>query len=61
VPLHHPKRGDVRVVGQPMTLSRTPARVVSTLPEPGAYSDEILRDIGYSAAEIADFRARRIV
>ena len=61
VPLHHPKRGDVRVVGQPMTLSRTPARVVSTLPEPGAHSDEILRDIGYSAAEIADFRARRIV
>jgi crotonobetainyl-CoA:carnitine CoA-transferase CaiB-like acyl-CoA transferase len=44
-----------------MTLSRTPARVVSTLPEPGAHSDEILRDIGYSAAEIADFRARRIV
>jgi crotonobetainyl-CoA:carnitine CoA-transferase CaiB-like acyl-CoA transferase len=32
-PLHHPTRGDVRVVGQPITLSRTPAHVVSPLPE----------------------------
>jgi crotonobetainyl-CoA:carnitine CoA-transferase CaiB-like acyl-CoA transferase len=61
VPLHHPTRGDVRVVGQPVALSRTPARVVSPLPEPGAHTDEILRDIGYSVADIAEFRARKIV
>lgn len=61
VPLHHPTRGDVRVVGQPMTLSRTPARVVSTLPEPGAHTKEILHGLGYSAADIEDFRARKIV
>jgi crotonobetainyl-CoA:carnitine CoA-transferase CaiB-like acyl-CoA transferase len=61
VPLHHPKRGDIRVVGQPITLSRTPARVVATLPESGTHTDEILRGIGYSAAEIEDFRARKIV
>jgi crotonobetainyl-CoA:carnitine CoA-transferase CaiB-like acyl-CoA transferase len=61
VPLHHPKRGAVHVVGQPITLSRTPAAVVSTLPELSAHTDEILRDAGYSDADIADFRARKIV
>ena len=61
VPLHHPTRGDVRVVGQPITLSRTPARVVSPLPEPGAQTDEILRGLGYKTEEIAGLRSRKIV
>jgi crotonobetainyl-CoA:carnitine CoA-transferase CaiB-like acyl-CoA transferase len=60
-PLHHPTRGDVRVVGQPITMSRTPAKVVSPLPDPGAHTDEILRRLGYSAAEIEDLRARNVV
>ena len=60
-PLHHPTRGDVRVVGQPITMSRTPAKVVSPLPDPGAHTDEILRGLGYSAADIADLRSRKIV
>jgi crotonobetainyl-CoA:carnitine CoA-transferase CaiB-like acyl-CoA transferase len=61
VPLDHPKRGDIRVVGQPVTLSRTLASVVSTLPESGADSDAILCEAGYSDAEIASLRARKIV
>ncbi|HZP69403.1 MAG TPA: CaiB/BaiF CoA-transferase family protein [Pseudolabrys sp.] len=60
-PLHHPKRGDIRVVGQPINLSRTPARVVSSLPEPGAHTDEILRSLGYSAADIEELHAKKIV
>jgi crotonobetainyl-CoA:carnitine CoA-transferase CaiB-like acyl-CoA transferase len=60
-PLHHPTRGDIRVVGQPVTLSRTPARVVSTLPELGAHTDEILHDAGFSEAEITSFHASKIV
>jgi len=61
VPLQHPKRGDIRVVGQPITFSRTPASVVSTLPELGADTDAILRDVGYTDAEIASLRTRRII
>jgi len=60
-PLHHPTRGDIRVVNQPVTLSRTPASVVSTLPELGAQTDEILHDLGYSEAEITSFHASKIV
>ena len=61
VPLRHPKRGDVHVVGQPVTLSRTPASIVSTLPELGAHTDDILRDLGYSDAEIANLHGNKIV
>jgi crotonobetainyl-CoA:carnitine CoA-transferase CaiB-like acyl-CoA transferase len=61
MPLHHPTRGDIRVVGQPIGLSRTPASVDTALPELGAHTDKILRDAGYSNAEIADFHARKIV
>jgi crotonobetainyl-CoA:carnitine CoA-transferase CaiB-like acyl-CoA transferase len=61
VPLHHPTRGDVHVVGQPITLSRTPASIVSSLPEPGAHTDEILHDIGYSNLEIQNFHTKKII
>jgi crotonobetainyl-CoA:carnitine CoA-transferase CaiB-like acyl-CoA transferase len=61
VPLAHPVRGDIRVVGEPVTLSRTPARVVSPLPEPGAHTDEVLRGIGATDDEIARWRDAKVV
>ncbi len=48
-------------VGQPIALSRTPARIVSHPPELGQHTDEILAGMGYSAAQIADLKARQIV
>ncbi|MGG5817856.1 CaiB/BaiF CoA transferase family protein [Falsiroseomonas sp. HW251] len=48
-------------VGQPIALSRTPARIVSHPPELGEHTDEILRELGYSQAEINDLRARQVV
>jgi crotonobetainyl-CoA:carnitine CoA-transferase CaiB-like acyl-CoA transferase len=61
VPVHHPRRGDIRVVAQPIVLSRTPAHVVSTLPEVGAHTDEILHEAGYCDADIARFRSEKII
>ena len=59
--LHDPERGDIRVVGQPIGLSRTPGSVVSSVPEQGEHTQEILGEIGYSDDEIARLRERKIV
>jgi formyl-CoA transferase len=48
-------------VGQPIALSRTPARIVSHPPELGQHTEEILREMGYDAARIADLKARQVV
>ncbi len=60
-PLKHPTRGDVHVVNQAMSLSRTPSVVDRPTAEQGAHTDEILRGLGYDQAKIADFRARKVV
>ena len=53
--------GEVEMVGQPMELSRTPWSVRTPTPEPGEHTDAVLGELGYSAAEIADLKARKIV
>ena len=55
-PVAHAKLGDIAVVNQPVRLSRTPNRMVSATPEKGEHTDEILREYGYSAEDIAGFR-----
>jgi crotonobetainyl-CoA:carnitine CoA-transferase CaiB-like acyl-CoA transferase len=61
VPLAHPRRGEVRVVGEPVALSRTPASIVSTLPDAGAHTAELLREIGCSESDIARWRDAKVV
>lgn len=61
VPVQDAERGDIRVVGQPIGLSRTPASVVCSAPEQGEHTPDVLREIGYSADEIADLRNRKVV
>ena len=52
---------DVPVIETPFRLSATPGRIRSRAPLLGEHSDEILAEIGYSPAEVADFRDRRVV
>ncbi|HYG85442.1 MAG TPA: CoA transferase [Azospirillum sp.] len=61
VPVQHPRRGAIRLVGQPVVLSRTPAGIASTIPEAGEHTDGILGDLGYTPQEIEDLRRRRVV
>lgn len=56
-PVTHPVLGDIRVIGEPVGLSRTPASVVSPTPDAGEHNDEILAELGYDAAAIAQMRA----
>lgn len=52
---------DITLVGQPVTLSRTPAGMRNAAPEAGEQTDEILAEFHYSAEEIAAFRARKLI
>ncbi len=56
-----PHYDPLRLVGQPMTLSRTPSEITRCPPEIGEQSDEILAEFGYDPDAIADFRARRVI
>jgi len=51
----------VELVGQAVTLSRTPSRLASASPESGEHSEAILRELGYGDAEIAGLRERKVV
>jgi formyl-CoA transferase len=51
-----PALGDITIVGQPFTLSRTPSRLVSAAPEFGEQTEEILAEFGYSREDIARLR-----
>jgi crotonobetainyl-CoA:carnitine CoA-transferase CaiB-like acyl-CoA transferase len=51
-------RGIVRMVGFPVKLSDTPARLRYPSPELGAHTDEVLAEAGLSQGEIASLRAK---
>jgi formyl-CoA transferase len=51
----------VRVVGQPIALSRTPSRIAAAPPDIGQHTDEVLAEFGYSASEIAALRQAKVV
>lgn len=53
----HPVRGDIRLVGQPVDLSRTPASIVTATPDAGEHTDEVLSEFGIDADRIASLRA----
>ena len=57
----HPTAETVRMVGPPVELSDTPARIVQAPPLLGQHTDEVLREAGYSVDEIDRFRADGVV
>ena len=59
--LHDEGRGDVAYVRQPIDMSRTPSAIVSHPPAIGEHTDEILLQLGYDKAAIAELRARQVV
>jgi crotonobetainyl-CoA:carnitine CoA-transferase CaiB-like acyl-CoA transferase len=43
----------LRLVGQPIAMSRTPSRLVARPPKLGEHTDAVLKEFGFSAREIA--------
>jgi formyl-CoA transferase len=61
VPVKSSTLGDLEVQRVPVTLSRTPGSVRTATPEAGEHNEEILRDLGYAAADIARFRQEEVI
>jgi crotonobetainyl-CoA:carnitine CoA-transferase CaiB-like acyl-CoA transferase len=59
--VEHPKLGRIELVGQAVTLSRTPSRLYSATPERGEHTDEVLREIGYDEKAIAALREGGVI
>ncbi|HEV2334393.1 MAG TPA: CaiB/BaiF CoA-transferase family protein [Stellaceae bacterium] len=61
-PVDHPTLGTFDIVGQPIHMSSSPqpARLRPT-PDQGQHTDEVLRELGYDAAGIAELHAKGVV
>jgi crotonobetainyl-CoA:carnitine CoA-transferase CaiB-like acyl-CoA transferase len=52
---------EIRLVGQPFTLSRTPSQMVARPPEFGEQTDEVLAEFGFSRDEIGELKRDKVV
>ncbi len=57
----HPALGTVKLIGIPIKLSETPGQIRRVPPLLGEHTDEVLREAGYSAEEIAWLQRDRVV
>jgi formyl-CoA transferase len=55
------KVGEVPYLGQPVTLSRTPSKMVSHPPAQGEHTAQVLRELGYEEEKIQELRKKGIV
>jgi formyl-CoA transferase len=60
--IRHKKLGDIRVVGQPINLSRHPQpEVLQPTPDLGEHTNAVLDELGYDAKAIAQLRRAKVV
>jgi formyl-CoA transferase len=59
--VEHKKLGRIRLINQPVKLSRTPAKLAAATPGRGEHTEEVLREAGYKDSEISEFKTRKVV
>ena len=60
VEVDHPTRGKYLTVGNPIKLSDSPTEVKRS-PLLGEHTDEIMKELGYSDAEIRELHSERVI
>jgi crotonobetainyl-CoA:carnitine CoA-transferase CaiB-like acyl-CoA transferase len=60
-PAKSPKLGELKLTGHGVNLERTPPSIRSAAPERGEHTDEILKELEYSPAEIAALHEQGVV
>jgi crotonobetainyl-CoA:carnitine CoA-transferase CaiB-like acyl-CoA transferase len=61
VPFQHPDLGLMKVVANPIRLSRTPASVRAPAPEFNQHTEEILLELGYDWESIAGLKREKVI
>ena len=57
----NPEGRHMRLLGQPVTLSRTPSKMAARPPEFGEQTDKVLAEFGFTRDEIGSLRQAKIV
>jgi crotonobetainyl-CoA:carnitine CoA-transferase CaiB-like acyl-CoA transferase len=57
----HPRLGTLRLVNQPVKLSRTPAKLATASPERGEHTEAILLEMGFDSQEVKKLKSEGIV
>jgi crotonobetainyl-CoA:carnitine CoA-transferase CaiB-like acyl-CoA transferase len=59
--VNHPTRGEVKMLGLPVKLRKTPGQPQGPSPLLGQHTEEILLDLGYSPREITDLETAGVI
>jgi len=58
---NHPTRGEVKMLSLPVKLTKTPGEPQGPSPMLGEHTEEILLGLGYSAKDVKDFEADKVI
>jgi len=58
---NHPTRGEVKMLGLPVKLKKTPGKPQGPSPQLGQHTAEILLGLGYSNESIAELEAEKVI
>ncbi len=59
--VRHKELGEIELVGQAVSLSRTPWEMRAPAPERGEHTDEVLRELGYQGQDISRLRNEGVI